>query len=87
MVKPFGATHCAKRSTEEILNVARSIPSLLSGPPGSTITVGLRRSKVVPHEELRIEQQFDLGSDQVLQHLSPVLKQRMKTVKPRRGTS
>jgi hypothetical protein len=62
--------------------IARAIPSFFIGPTQSTIAVGLRKSQAAPHEELRIDLQFDLGSAPVLQHLTPVLKQRMKMKKP-----
>lgn len=81
-VAPDGCSSSDTQVLRAESSIARAIPSLLIGPTESTIAVGLRRSQAAPHEEVRVDLQFDLGSDQVLQHLTPVLKQRMKAKKP-----
>lgn len=62
--------------------IARAIPGLLLGPTAQTIAVELRKSAVAPNGDMTLDLQFDMGSDQLLQHLTPVLKQRMKAKSP-----
>lgn len=62
--------------------IAQAIPGLLGGLTAQTIATELRKSVVAPNSDVQIDLQFDMSSDQVLQHLTPVLKQRMKVKTP-----
>jgi hypothetical protein len=62
--------------------IAQAVPGLIIGPTQPTIAVELRKSTVAPNGDVKLELQFDLGSDQVIEHLSPVLKHRMKEKTP-----
>lgn len=62
--------------------IARAIPGLILGPTPQTIATELHKSAVAPNGDLTLDLQFDVGSDQLLQHLTPVLRQRMKAKSP-----
>lgn len=63
-------------------SMARAVPGLFVGPTAQTIAVELHKPAVPPGGDLSVDLQFDMASDQLLQHLTPVLKQRMKAKNP-----